>query len=209
MIYIFYGNDRLKKKTQIKKFATGTVVDISLRDLNESILLSYAENVSLFGEKNTIVLEDAINEKEEIFTNNLLSKMKESQTVFILLEDSLLAPQKKKYKPFCEEMEEFEANLPKATKSNPFLLADLFFKRDRLGAWLTYNRQIESGESAEAIAGMLFWRIKKAILNKEHSTFKENELRSISTRIMNDYHRAHNGECDLSIAIESCILSVL
>jgi DNA polymerase III delta subunit len=209
MIYIFYGADRAKKKKAIEKITLGRLVHVPVREAGASALLSYAEHVSLFGDASTILLDDVISEKEEILTTALLERLKESRTIFIFSEDALLAPQLKKYKPFSENIEEYKSTAPKAVKTNPFLLSDLFWKRDRLGAWLAYISQIENGESPEAIAGMLFWRIKKGIMNRERSLFNESELKSVATRIMTDYHRAHRGECDLALALESSILSVL
>jgi DNA polymerase III delta subunit len=209
MIYIFYGNDRRKKKTAIDKVAIGQVITLLPREVSAQVISSYAEHVSLFGDTSTVLFEDALLEREEVFTKEILSSMEESKTVFIFSEENLLAPQIKKYKPFAKSLEEYKDKSGAPVKANPFMLADSFFRRDRLGTWLLYNRQIENGESPEAIAGMFFWRVKKALVNNENSKFKEEELKSIATRIMRDYHRAHNGECDLSIALESCILSVL
>ena len=98
MIYIYYGDDRLKKNSVIGTVAKGQVSFISNRDLNQDLVVSYADHVSLFGEVDTILFDDAINEKDEIFTNTVLSKMKESKTIFIFLERNLLAPLIKKYK---------------------------------------------------------------------------------------------------------------
>lgn len=209
MIYIYYGDDRLKKNSVIGTVAKGQVSFISNRDLNQDLVVSYADHVSLFGEVDTILFDDAINEKDEIFTNTVLSKMKESKTIFIFLERNLLAPVIKKYKVYAEDIKEFKDTSPKPVKANPFILTDLFFKRDRLGTWITYLSQIEGGESAEAISGMLFWRVKKALLSGERSNFKEEELKNIATRLVRDYHRSHSGECDLAVALEENILSVL
>lgn len=209
MIYIFYGEDRIKKNTEVSKVAKGQVSYLSNRDMNQDILVSYADHISLFNEVNTILFDEAITEKDEIFASNILSKMKESKTIFIFLERNLLAPVIKKYKSYAEDIKEYKDTAPKKVAINPFLLADLFFKRDRLGTWITYLSQIERGESAEAISGMLFWRVKKALLAKEYQTFKEDELKNIATRLVRDYHRSHNGECDLSVALEENILSTL
>ena len=104
MIYIFYGEDRIKKNTEVSKVAKGQVSYLSNRDMNQDILVSYADHISLFNEVNTILFDEAITEKDEIFASNILSKMKESKTIFIFLERNLLAPVIKKYKSYAEDI---------------------------------------------------------------------------------------------------------
>lgn len=209
MIYIFYGSDHGAKKDHIDRYTRGTSkVKIPSHEIKEDIVLGYAEQNSLFGEKFSVILEEVISGSNLALTKDLLEKLQNSQTIFILLEDSLLAEEVKKYKKYAEIAEKFELkNSPseKTNKENPFVVANMFGARNKIGTWVAYRKLVEKGGGAEPIAGMLFWKIKTMLLSG-NSKFKEEELKTQSKEMIDIYHKAHMGLLDMDIALEQFIL---
>ncbi len=178
------------------------------KQVNKEILTSYAEHVSLFGDQNLILLPNSISETEDIFSKEILTTCQNSDTVFLFVESKLLADDLKTYQKYTKDVFKYD-EVAKKEKANPFLLTDLFARKDKIGAWTTYMNLIEGGESAEAISGMLFWRIKTAILKNEKLPLSQNELMGASRELVSMYHSAHNGESELAISVEQFILKTL
>ena len=98
--------------------------------------------------------------------------------------------------------------MPVSYKFNIFGITDAFAKHDKVMTWVLYRRGIEGGVEPEAIAGILFWKIKTMILSGNY-LFDKDELKRQSSRIVSIYHKAHRGESDFSIGLEQFILSSL
>ena len=71
-----------------------------------------------------------------------------------------------------------------------------------------YREGVESGIEPEAIAGILFWKIKTMILNGSRM-FSIDELKNQSSKIVSIYHLAHRGEVDFIVSLEQFILTSL
>ena len=208
MIEILYGYD-LKKKNAYMKSVVGNVesIQISPRTISLNVLLSYSHQAPLFGDRPTIILENPISVSEMVFTDELLEVLKNSETNFIFLEDDLTAAEIKKYKKFSE-IKEFTLIKP-ANKTNPFVVANAFGNKDKLGAWSAYCDVLARGEGPEAIAGMLFWKIKTLLIAPSQNPFTKIELKNASSALIDIYHKAHAGEMELDIGLEKFILDTL
>jgi len=209
MIYILSGNDLTAKNSYIKKivgnkdrlFLTG-------ESLNKDSLLNYASGNVLFGELPVILTEDIVKNGEINFSENELKDLKNSQTVFILIEDKLLKADEKKFKKYAT-FEKFTTKEEKPrANNNVFDIANAFARKDKFGAWMFYSRAIEEGVTPEAIAGMLFWKIKTMILNN-NKTFPLDILKYQSSRLISLYHLAHMGKANFTIGLEQFILDSL
>lgn len=209
MIYILYGSDFEKKNSQLKEYAKNTsVVRIPDFNLSLGLILNYAEQNSLFGERFTVILENPISKSDVVFSAEVLETLKNSASSFIFLEDKLLLEEIKKYKKYTEEIEKFDLIKEPLKKENPFVLANMFGSGDKIGAWVTYRSLVEKGSSLEAIAGMLFWKIKTMILSGG-SNFGEEKLKKQSSELIDIYHKSHLGLLDMDIALEQFILKNL
>lgn len=208
MIYIFYGQNFEERNFEIKNKAEGTsIIRLSALNTTRELLLNYAEQNSLFSEVFTVILENPISESDVSFDNEFLDILKKSSSVFIFLEDHLLSEEVKKYKKYAEDVIEFEAKIV-VKKENPFVLANLFGDKDKIGTWVTYRKLIERGGGAEPIAGMLFWKVKSMILSGNRN-FNEQELKNQSKELIDIYHKSHLGILDMDIALEQFILKHL
>jgi len=209
MIYILAGDDLKKKNVYLKKLVSGgEPVFLSYSNTIKELINNYANSVSLFAGVSTIVIEDLIKKKEIIFSDEELENLKESQTVFVFLEDKLLVADEKKYKKYSTIETFKQKEIKDKTFNKDFELADAFAEKDKIKTWILYRRAIEKGVDPEMIAGMLFWKIKNMILSKR-TKFSNQVLKRLSSEIVSLYHKAHLGEIDFIIGLEQFILSSL
>jgi hypothetical protein len=208
MIYIFVGNDNKKKNIKLKTLTKNReIIVLKGKDLSKPIILDYANTQSLFGELPVVVLDNLIGESEIILSKEELENVQNSETIFVFMEDKLLVADVKKYSKYGE-IENFDEKINKVFKNDSFIIADYFASRDKVKTWVAYNEAIEKGVTGEAIAGMLFWKVKTMIQNGS-KVFSKNELKNQSSKLVSLYHKAHNGELDMATGLEQFILSVL
>ncbi len=208
MIYILAGNDTKNKNNYIKTLPKGLErVVVPPLQTSKSLLQMYAGNVSLFGQAPIVIVENVLNHKEFELSVDELSEIKNSSTIFVLLEDKLLAVDEKKYKKYAEHIEKFETKIIKEPY-DAFLLANAYASKDKIKTWTLYLEAIEKGEAPEAISGMLFWKIKTMILSLPKGERLE-QLKKNSSELVSLYHSSHNGSMDFEVGLEQFILNTL
>lgn len=209
MIHIIYGNDTKNKNAYLKKLAGNhESFFITPSKISKEMLYDYASNINLFGKSPVIILEGLIYQSDIDLSSADLNILKDSPTAFLLLEDKLLASDKKKYEKYAE-IKSFEQKITKQVpKINIFDIASAFESKDKVKAWMLYRESIESGIEPESISGVLFWKIKTMILNG-NKAFNIDNLKRQSGELVSIYHRAHMGELDFVIGLEQFILSSL
>ncbi len=208
MIYILVGNDTKKKNNYIKTLSGNKeVVFLSTLNINKELINNHANNISLFGDSLIIVIENIIKQKEIIFTEKDLKELRDSKTIFVFIEDKILA-QDKIYKKFAEVVLFEDKIIKPVSKINLFAIADAFENRDKIKSWLLYCEAINAGIEPEPIAGILFWKIK-TMISSNSKTFNLNQLRRESGDLVDIYHRSHRGNMDFVIGLEQFILSSL
>jgi DNA polymerase III delta subunit len=209
MIYILAGTDRAKRSVAYAKIVSDReVMSVSSAAVSRESLLGYAGMTSLFGETPAIVIDTFVKENKTLLSADLLLQLKNSPTLFIFLEDALLASDEKKYEKYAA-ISRFEAKKPaQAPKINIFAIADAYGKRDKIAAWVLYCQAIDRGTEPEAISGIIFWKIKTMIQNGAKA-FDPEDLKQQSGRLVSLYHKAHRGECDFTVGLEQFILSNL
>lgn len=209
MIYILSGSDIHNKNIYTKELTNKKeIFFVSSGEINKNLIMSYATNISLFNESPVVVIENIFKKEDMTFSSSELAYLKESKTIFVFQEDKLLLSDQKKYQKYGEIkiFEEKKKNINQ--KFNIFSLTDAFANRDKITTWILYHKGIEEGVEPEAIAGVLFWKIKTMILNGNRFFSKE-ELKNNSSLIVYLYHKAHRGEFDFYIGIEQFILNSL
>jgi hypothetical protein len=209
MIYILFGNDTKKINSSLKKLTENKeVIYLSQSIVSKEIINEYALNISLFGESPVVVIENLLSKNEFSFSPKELSSLKDSPTIFILLEDKLLSADEKKYNKYGK-IEKFEIKeIKKIPKINTFAIADAYGRGDKIESWFLYRQAIEAGIEPEAISGIIFWKIKTMILNG-NKIFSLDNLQKQSKDIVSLYHNSHKGNSDFVIGLEQFILSSL
>lgn len=208
MIYIFVGNDIKKKNERTRKIVgEQEFIKVPSKEISEDLILNQAESTSLFGEFPVFIFDNILYEQKISLSKENLQIIKNSRNIFIFLEDKLTLLEQKKYAKYAD-IEIFEEKIKKLLpKVNTFSIADSFSRRDKISTWTLYIEALENTDP-EAIAGILFWKIKSMILTG-NKNFSINELKNQSSEIVSIYHLAHRGELDMRIGLEHFILSSL
>lgn len=207
MIYILVGENIKSKNIFIKKLIVERESFFVSSDASKELIMSYCYNVDLFNKTPVLVIDNVLNNGEIIFNIDELATLKNSGTDFIFTEDKLLKSHQDKYKKHGE-INFFEGEKIIQKKFDIFSLTNAFEKRDKISAWVLYHKALSEGVEPEAIAGVLFWKIKTMILSSSR-IFDKNELKIQSSNIINLYHKAHRGEEDFLVGLEQFILSSL
>jgi hypothetical protein len=210
MIYLVYGNDNTQKNKEIKSLAEeASIVRVEASQMTTNALSLFALQSQLFGLTPLVVIESVFTNTEGVFSEEILTKLKESSNLFVFLEDACTQVQIKKYKKYLEDTILCEKKEKPKSATNAFIIADMYGRRDKIGAWTAYMDLIEKGEAPEAISGMLFWKIKTLILSHSVAPYSKKELSQSSSKLVDIYHKAHSGDIDMKIALEQFILSTI
>lgn len=233
MLYVFHGNSPTRvralayKKTSPFEEKGMKLERIDVDSYAEGVVAEAASSASLFGEKLLFLIDTP--SSDERFNEEVLASLEAlgaSENIFILVEESLLAAPKKQYAKYATEIEEIKEE--KAREFNAFALADCLARKDKKTLWLGLCEAKEAGLSAEEIIGTLWWQLKTlrlAALTKTAQeagmkdfpyskakralpNFKEGELASLSASLLGLYHKGHQGETDIDLALEEWVLKV-
>lgn len=200
---------------------------IEAENYAEGIFADIVGATSLFGEK-TLYVIDTPSTKIEIYDAVIeqLEAFASSDNTFVVIEEALFAPQKKKFQKHAETIEEYKK--PAAERFNPFGMADSLSRKDKRTLWLQLQDAKAAGLSAEEIIGTLWWQLKSMRLAKITTSaseagmkdfpynkakrvlgsFKEGELEKLSTGLLAVYHDGHLGAKDIDIALERWMLTL-
>ena len=209
MITLLVGTDLSKRSLRLEKLIKGyETIRLSKSEISYQALDSHALNQSLFEAKKAIILENILSKADISFDKTILTHLSDSETLFIFLEDKLLAADEKKYAKYGTVEKFTEIKKAASQKFNTFSIADAFGRRDKIGTWVLYCQAIEHGIEPEAISGILFWKIKTMIIGGGNG-FSIDELKENSGKLVALYHRSHRGESDFVVGLEQFILDSL
>lgn len=238
MIFLLHGTDTFKSKTKlndlVKKLLQRKPNAMTIRfneeEFQKTEFLDQIESIGLF-ENNSIVVLDSIlknTENKDVVLENL-KELKDSENIFIILEEKLDKKTLTKLSKFSEKVQEF--NLVKKeekNKFNIFSLSDALGNRNRKKLWVIYQNCKNNNISDEEVHGILFWSLKSLILSKNSNgakesglnpfVFKKNlkfsenysneELENLMSKLISLYHDARRGIKPLDIALEQFVLRV-
>ncbi len=174
MLYVFLGNDAHDRAMFfLKKEAPRARIERLLADSVGPDRLTDYFGASLFGEERAVLLEGffgtaALREVVEAS----LSLLAASEEHFIIIEPNLLAPQKKKLAAHTKHLDEKQKEKAERPMGN-FDVADHFARHERSLAWVAYRKVLAQGESAEALHGILFWKVKDLLLKGAKDTKRD------------------------------------
>jgi DNA polymerase III delta subunit len=237
MLYVFYGNNRKKVADQAQKLVASLLSkkpDAQVFSFEEGE--SYAgeldalvEAQGLFVERHIILIKQPLQDSEnKEYVLSRLEQFAQSSNIVVIVEDALLATDRKKFERHAEKIEEHTEKKTNTEAFNIFQLGDLFGKKNKRELWTTYIQALKSGVEVESVHGTLHWAVRGMLLAQNtdspeasgqkpfmHSKFKnyakhfENgELNKRSRELVTLYHDARRGRHDLKIALEHWILSL-
>lgn len=233
MLHLIYGNDAITVRQQAHDFTSieekkGMKVErIETDNYSQGVFSDIVGAVSLFGEKTLYVIDTPsgkIEMYEDVIVN--LEAFKNSDNTFLVIEEALLAPQKKKFQKYTETLEEYKS--PAAERFNAFGIADCLSRKDKKTLWLQLQEAKQAKLSAEEIIGTLWWQLKSLRLAQNTNSaaeagmkdfpynkskralgaFKEGELERLSKGLLTVYHDGHLGKVDIDIALERWMLTL-
>ncbi len=232
MINVYFGNDLVSaRQAALTAVDTSIVKNGSRLTKIEStkwapgMIADMLGATSLFG-GTELFLIDTPSENPDFYGEviNVLSEMAESPNQFVVIEETLLAAEKKKWEKHIGIMEEFKKNTE--TPFNVWAMADALSSRDKKSLWVLLQDAKRAGLVAEEIIGTLWWQLKTlrlAMLTKSASdagmkdfpynkakrslqNFKEGEVVGLSQGLLKVYHDGHGGIRDIDEGLEEWAL---
>jgi hypothetical protein len=233
MLQVFFGNDQIKVR-QKAHLAIDSIITpdkelirIEADGYEVGQLLSISSAVSLFSPSAIYLVESP--SSDDIFKEDFMSSLEalsESTHTFIVIEQDLLAADKKAITKFASVVEEYKKSAD--AKFNPFAMADALAVRDKRSLWLVYQEAKANNLSAEEIIGTLWWQLKSIRLAaaaksadeagmKDYpykkaksalNTFKIADVEKCTRKLLKLYHDGHKGLRDLDIALEEWVLTL-
>lgn len=237
MIYTFYGTDEQKARHKVhafidvlkKKRPDAPFFLVKSDENSIAQLEEFSQGAGLFYEKQIVFVDHVFSEdhaKENVKT--LLPIMKESDSVFVVLEGKLLAADKKVFEKYSHEIKVFDVVEKKKIEFNVFALGDALVSRDKIKLWSLYLEALEGGKSAEEIQGALMWQAKSMALaakgknasdaglkpfvysksKSASSKYSKAEIENLPWSLTETLHKSRLESEDLSSVMERWVLSV-
>ena len=233
MLHLFYGNDTVGVREKAHDFVRSyedkgvTIERIDTENYTSGVLTDIAGATSLFGSE-TLYIVDTPSLQKDFYEDVMehLALLQESPNTFVIIEDALLAPEKKKFTKYAASLEEVKR--ASAERFNAFGMADSLAKKDKRMLWVQLQEAKRAGLSPEEVIGTLWWQIKSLRLaaktqsaaeagmkdfpyNKAKralANFKEGELETLTQELLTVYHQGHGGKVDISLALEKWVLTI-
>lgn len=233
MYVVFYGTDRGAVRDAATAYiekqmpANGTLTTIEALEYQPGQVADALGANSLFGGEEWFVFDTPALTKEFVEeVKESLAELAESSNTFVILEEALLATQKKAYEKHAAEMKEFTAD--KVERFNSFALAEALAAKDKRRLWVLLQEAKLSGLREEKIIGMLWWQLKVLRLaartktaveaglkdfpyNKAKralSRFQDGEVERLAQSLLELYHDGHAGVRDLDLGLEEWVLKL-
>lgn len=173
-----------------------------------SSLVPLIEASSMFGDKVVVHLIQTL-EKAEVreYVYDLLTKMQDSENIFIIDEPFADANRTKKLEKFSKSL--YDAREEKIKEADPFALCNAFARRDKKAVWIEWMRLREV--EPEAVQGALWWKFQTVwadVKSGRPGKFTLGECEQLGGRLLRSSILAHRGERDLRVELESIILSL-
>ncbi|MBI2047651.1 MAG: hypothetical protein HYT27_00785 [Parcubacteria group bacterium] len=237
MIYLFYGNnteenrrkcDMFLQKLFVKK-PNASFFEYDSENFNTRDIEELAQGQGLFEREYIIVLSGALAVAET--KDYILERLKilaESPHVFIFIEEKVEAAFVKQFITHAKKIWKSEKNKAQRADFNPFALGDALAARDRKKAWVLFCKSVDvEGLKPEQILGTLFSQVKNLLLVKRGEgenpglhpfvfqkikrcvkNYSIEELENLSASLVELYHNARRGACDMRVALELLILRI-
>lgn len=209
MIYSIVGTNASLKDKALKELSKEGAVSHYLYSEHINDLEPLIDASSLFGDKlivSCVSLLDNPSSRER--TLELLPKMKDSGTVFIMDEPFLDAAKTTKLSKVSQVF--YDVREEKKRDSSVFVLCLSFAKRDKKATWSDYM-EVKKKEEGEAIAGALWWKWKEvwqATLEGKKTPYTLSECERIGEGLIKASLDAHRGKGDIDELLEKIILSI-
>ncbi len=231
MICAFVGNDAASKKKflsdLLKTHADREVAYFDSESFDMGAFMNTLGGGDIFAKKYFVVMRGLMAEGKHDISSKL-TDMNSSETVFAVLEDSLLKVPLEELKKHAKVFKSAEVSKGKDEKFNIFSITDAYGARDKKSAWVLMQQALRSGVAAEEVLNILIWQTKNLLFVKREtdprktglSPFVYNkakkysgnytlpELQEISRSLTRLFHEGHLG-LDVEPNLELFLLKTL
>ena len=233
MLKVFFGNDTVAVREAAfavadKELSSDKTLETIDSDNHQTgIYADAAGGVSLFGGGQVYVV-DTPSTSKEFYEDTLdnLSLLAESPHTFIVIEEVLLAAEKKKWQKHADAIEEFKAG--SAERFNVFAIAEALSRKDKKSLWLILNEARLAEIPFEELVGILWWQLKTLRLaestgsateagikdfpynkaKRSLTKFSRGEIGKLSESLQTLLHDSRLGLCELDVALERWVLRI-
>lgn len=170
MLYVAVGT-REDARMYASTLLGSSYLMITPQDLDYTTLDSELAG-GLFGDGQSILLDGCyVHTEHHDALFERLSRIKDSSSRVVILEEKLLAKEKKELEPYAAEIRMFAKKEKKQANPVLFAVTDAYLTQDKKALWIAYQQALRAGFAAEEIHGTLWWQIKNLALVVEE---KEN-----------------------------------
>jgi len=237
MIYLIQGSDEIKTRHKYdaviesllerKKDSVAWKIDSENFDEEKFRELIVAQD--LFVNKYVVGCDHLIGNKKSVeFILGNLEEIKNSENIFIILEDALEAKILTQVKKHTEKDLSFDKKIGEERKFNVFALTDALGERNRKKLWVLYQEALRADVPAEDVFWRLQWMVKHLLFFKKAKdpasselkgyarskiqnyakNFSVEDLEKISGELVALFHSARRGEGEMEIGMERFVFGI-
>lgn len=212
MIYLFSGDDAKNKILNYESFIKSIpkeyeVFFMSRNDFDKIQIESFYSGASLFSAKSAVVFSGVLEyEDTREFILEKMENMGKSDNWFIFLESKLTKAVLDLFKKNRSEINVFELPKEKKEKFDNWLVANAFLAKNKFNTWAFFREAVDKGVIMEEIIGVIFWKMKDALLRKDFGKFSKEELESLISKISYLLPEARKRGLDAEAAFEQFLL---
>ena len=216
MIHVFVGTDNEAKKRSLgdllRNYNDREVLYFDSESFDQDTFLNSLSGGDMFSQKYVGVLRDLVfDKKHSIFEK--IERMKESETVFVVLEETILKAGTEMLKPHASTWKALDLPKGRDEKFNIFSITDAFGARDKKSTWVMLQKALRSGVTSDEILNILIWQAKNLLITKREAIMKNTglslfvyekarkysanytlpELETMSRSLVSMFHESHLG----------------
>ncbi len=211
MLYFFSGTDRKKAyeamEAALKKTAKKGSRIVRITDANMPADLTAALGGGGMFDQSRIVVLNGVLANEEMYAELLksLSRIRDSEETFFILEEKPDAATRKQIEKYAESSDRYDS--PSAKKGGDiFAIANALRRADKKALWVNYQRQLAENAAPEAIHGVLFWAAKDMFL-KARTDVEKGRAKRLLEDLAELPHESRRRGVELEYALERFVLS--
>lgn len=189
MIYLFSGDDAKNKILNYESFIKSIpkeyeVFFMSRNDFDKVQIESFYSGASLFSAKSAVVFSGVLEyEETREFILEKMENMGKSDNWFVFLESKLTKAVLDLFKKNRAEINVFELPKEKKEKFDNWLVASAFLAKNKFNTWMFFREAVDKGVIMEELIGVIFWKMKDALLRKDFGKFSKDELEGLISKI--------------------------
>ena len=208
------GSDRKNKaKEQLQKMFPKTTFLFALIESvpTEDVLLGHAyQSAGFFNDKQIVLVKDCAHGVFGAYSKKTLETLAQSETPFIFLDEKLTKATETELKEYDATIVTLVTKEKKSTfnKNDVFAICDAFSAKNKFHVWHEFSKLVAKNEGPEAIAGILFSRIRTMLRDRRYAPYTKNELERLSASLALLLPKERAKGSDTLLALERWILAM-